>query len=99
MVSDHETDLRNSQEQSSKPQIELKRLRQEKTCQEDAIIQQISEVEEKTRKDLLMSDQKITSMLMDKPVFSNAHLLCYWEYTCQISSSIMGYIWYFTIHV
>lgn len=70
MVSERETELRNAQEQSSKLQTELNRLRQdlqEKTSQEEAMRQQMSEKEEKTRKAFLMAKQKI-SQLMSKKV-------------------------------
>lgn len=73
MVLEHETELRNTQEQSSKLQTELNRLRQElqeKTSQEEAMRQQISEKEEKTRKAFVMAKQKI-SQLMGKKVPSH----------------------------
>lgn len=70
MVSERETEIRNSQEQSSKLQTELNRLRQElqeKTSQEEAKRQQMSEKEEKTIKAFLVAKQKI-SQLMGKTV-------------------------------
>lgn len=62
--------MRNTQEQSSKLQTELNRLKQElqeKTSQEEAMRQQMSEKEEKTRKAFVMAKQKI-SQLMGKKV-------------------------------
>lgn len=70
VVSERETEIRNTQEQSSKLQTELNRLKQElqeKTSQEEAMRQQMSEKEEKTRKAFVMAKQKI-SQLMGKKV-------------------------------
>lgn len=70
VVSERETEIRNTQEQSSKLQTELNRLRQElqeKTSQEEAKRQQMSEKEEKTIKAFLVAKQKI-SQLMGKKV-------------------------------
>lgn len=66
MVSDRETDVRNAQEQSSKLQTELNRLRQElqdKTSQEETMRQQVTEKEEKTRKAFVMAKQKISQLI------------------------------------
>lgn len=76
MLSDRETELRNSQEQSSKLQTDLNRLRQdlqEKTSQEEGMRQQMSEKEEKTRKAFLMAKQKI-SQLMGKKSPQHKHM-------------------------
>lgn len=70
MVSERETEIRNIQEQSSKLQTELNRLRQElqeKVSQEEARRQQMSEKEEKTKKAFLVAKQKI-GQLMGKKV-------------------------------
>lgn len=69
VVSERETELRNAQEQSSKLQTELNRLRQdlqEKTSQEEGMRQQMSEKEEKTRKAFLMAKQKISQLMGKK---------------------------------
>lgn len=66
MVSERETEVRNAQEQSSKLQTELNRLRQElqdKASQEEAMRQQVTEKEEKTRKAFVMAKQKIGHLI------------------------------------
>lgn len=63
MVAERETELRNVQEQSSRLQTELNRLRQElqeKASQEEGLRKQMAEKDEKTRKALLMARQKIS---------------------------------------
>lgn len=66
MVSERDTELRNAQEQSSKLQTELSRLRQDlqdNTSQEEGRRQQMSEKEEKTRKTFVMAKQKISQLM------------------------------------
>lgn len=66
MVTERETDARNAQEQSSRLQTELTRLRQElqdKASQEDALRQQMAEKEEKTRKAIVCAKQKINQLM------------------------------------
>lgn len=86
MVTERETDARNAQEQSSRLQTELTRLRQElqdKASQEDALRQQMAEKEEKTRKAIVCAKQKInqlvgegtTKLLIFTRTCSSSHLL------------------------
>uniref|UniRef100_A0A3P9CSH3 Nucleoprotein TPR n=1 Tax=Maylandia zebra TaxID=106582 RepID=A0A3P9CSH3_9CICH len=66
MNKERETDARNAQEQSSRLQTELTRLRQElqdKASQEDALRQQMAEKEEKTRKAIVCAKQKINQLM------------------------------------
>lgn len=66
MVSERETEVRNAQEQSSKLQTDLNKLRQElqdKVSQEEAMRQQVTEKEEKTRKAFVMAKQKISQLI------------------------------------
>uniref|UniRef100_A0AAX7TU95 Nucleoprotein TPR n=1 Tax=Astatotilapia calliptera TaxID=8154 RepID=A0AAX7TU95_ASTCA len=66
VVTERETDARNAQEQSSRLQTELTRLRQElqdKASQEDALRQQMAEKEEKTRKAIVCAKQKINQLM------------------------------------
>ncbi|XP_039891459.1 translocated promoter region b, nuclear basket protein [Simochromis diagramma] len=66
VVTERETDARNAQEQSSRLQTELTRLRQElqdKASQEDALRQQMAEKEEKTRKAIVCAKQKINQLV------------------------------------
>lgn len=70
MVSERETELRGAQEQSSKLQTELSRLRQDlqdNTSQEEGRRQQMSEKEEKTRKTFVMAKQKISQLMGEQP--------------------------------
>uniref|UniRef100_A0A665W9I2 Nucleoprotein TPR n=1 Tax=Echeneis naucrates TaxID=173247 RepID=A0A665W9I2_ECHNA len=64
-----ETEVRNAQEQSSRLQTELNRLRQElqdKTSQEDTLRQQMVDKEEKTRKAIVYAKQKINQLMGNK---------------------------------
>lgn len=66
MVTERETEVRNAQEQSSRLQTELTRLRQElqdKASQEDTLRQQMTEKEEKTRKAIVYAKQKISQLM------------------------------------
>lgn len=66
MVAERETEGRNAQEQSSRLQTELTRLRQElqdKASQEETLRQQMTEKEEKTRKAFVMAKQKISQLI------------------------------------
>uniref|UniRef100_A0A3B4G4L8 Nucleoprotein TPR n=1 Tax=Pundamilia nyererei TaxID=303518 RepID=A0A3B4G4L8_9CICH len=66
MNKEREADARNAQEQSSRLQTELTRLRQElqdKASQEDALRQQMAEKEEKTRKAIVCAKQKINQLV------------------------------------
>uniref|UniRef100_A0A3Q3AM97 Nucleoprotein TPR n=1 Tax=Kryptolebias marmoratus TaxID=37003 RepID=A0A3Q3AM97_KRYMA len=68
VVVEREAEARSAQEQSSRLQTELTRVRQElqdKTSQEDTLKQQMAEKDEKTRKALLSAKQKI-SLLTSK---------------------------------
>uniref|UniRef100_A0A669CFJ6 Nucleoprotein TPR n=1 Tax=Oreochromis niloticus TaxID=8128 RepID=A0A669CFJ6_ORENI len=61
------TERENAQEQSSRLQTELTRLRQElqdKASQEDALRQQMAEKEEKTRKAIVCAKQKINQLVV-----------------------------------
>uniref|UniRef100_A0A1A8U2U2 Nucleoprotein TPR n=1 Tax=Nothobranchius furzeri TaxID=105023 RepID=A0A1A8U2U2_NOTFU len=62
---EREAEVRSSQEQCSRLQTELTRLRQElqdKASQEDSLKQQMAEKEEKTRKALVIAKQRITHL-------------------------------------
>ncbi len=66
VVTERETEGRNAQEQSSRLQAELTRLRQElqeKASQEDTLRQQMTEKEEKTRKAIVYAKQKISQLI------------------------------------
>lgn len=66
VVTERETEVRNAQEQSSRLQTELTRLRQElqdKASQEDTLRQQMTEKEEKTRKAIVYAKQKISQLM------------------------------------
>ncbi|RVE73521.1 hypothetical protein OJAV_G00032140 [Oryzias javanicus] len=63
VVTERENEVRSAQEQSTRLQADLTRLRQElqeKTSQEDALRQQMAEKDEKTRKALMSAKQKIS---------------------------------------
>ncbi|XP_076580410.1 translocated promoter region b, nuclear basket protein [Chaetodon auriga] len=69
VVTERETEGRNAQEQSSRLQTELTRLRQElqdKASQEDTLRQQMTEKEEKTRKAIVCAKQKISQLIGTK---------------------------------
>uniref|UniRef100_A0A8C9ZSN7 Nucleoprotein TPR n=1 Tax=Sander lucioperca TaxID=283035 RepID=A0A8C9ZSN7_SANLU len=69
VVTERETEGRNAQEQSSRLQAELTRLRQElqdKASQEDTLRQQMTEKEEKTRKAIVYAKQKINQLTSTK---------------------------------
>lgn len=69
MVTEHETEGRNFQEQSSRLQTELNRLRQElqdKVSQEETLRQQMAEKEEKTRKAIVIAKQKINQLIGER---------------------------------
>uniref|UniRef100_A0A8C4IV24 Nucleoprotein TPR n=1 Tax=Dicentrarchus labrax TaxID=13489 RepID=A0A8C4IV24_DICLA len=69
VVTERETEGRNAQEQSSRLQAELNRLRQElqdKASQEDTLRQQMTEKEEKTRKAIVYAKQKINQLMGTK---------------------------------
>lgn len=69
MVAERETEVRNAQEQSSRLQTELTRLRQElqeKASQEDTLRQQMTEKEEKTRKAIVYAKQKINQLVGER---------------------------------
>lgn len=69
MVTERETEVRNAQEQSSRLQTELTRLRQElqdKASQEDTLRQQMTEKEEKTRKAIIYAKQKISQLTSER---------------------------------
>uniref|UniRef100_A0A672QC02 Nucleoprotein TPR n=1 Tax=Sinocyclocheilus grahami TaxID=75366 RepID=A0A672QC02_SINGR len=62
-VGDREAEARSAQEQASRLQAELTRLRQElqeKSSQEDRLKQQLTEKEERTKKAIVMAKQKIS---------------------------------------
>lgn len=66
MVTERETEVRNAQEQSSRLQTELTRLRQElqdKVSQEETLRQQMTDKEEKTRKAIVYAKQKINQLM------------------------------------
>ncbi|XP_023810077.1 nucleoprotein TPR isoform X3 [Oryzias latipes] len=63
VVTERENEVRSAQEQSTRLQADLTRLRQElqeKTSQEDTLRQQMAEKDEKTRKALMSAKQKIS---------------------------------------
>ncbi|XP_034557497.1 translocated promoter region b, nuclear basket protein isoform X3 [Notolabrus celidotus] len=65
VVTERKTDVRNAQEQSSRLQTELTRLRQElqdKASQEETLRQQMAEKEEKTKKAFVSAKQKISQL-------------------------------------
>lgn len=65
VVTERETEARNTQEQSSRLQTELTRLRQElqdKATQEDTLRQQMTDKEDKTRKAIVYAKQKINML-------------------------------------
>uniref|UniRef100_A0A8C1KCI0 Nucleoprotein TPR n=1 Tax=Cyprinus carpio TaxID=7962 RepID=A0A8C1KCI0_CYPCA len=62
-VGERETEAHNAQEQASRLQVELMRLRQEvqeKSSQEERLKQQLTEKEERTKKAIVMAKQKIS---------------------------------------
>uniref|UniRef100_A0A667WIE2 Nucleoprotein TPR n=1 Tax=Myripristis murdjan TaxID=586833 RepID=A0A667WIE2_9TELE len=64
-----DTEIRNAQEQSSRLQAELSRLRQElqdKASQEETRRQQLADKEEKTRKAFMGAKQKISQLMASK---------------------------------
>uniref|UniRef100_A0A672QC01 Nucleoprotein TPR n=1 Tax=Sinocyclocheilus grahami TaxID=75366 RepID=A0A672QC01_SINGR len=64
-VGDREAEARSAQEQASRLQAELTRLRQElqeKSSQEDRLKQQLTEKEERTKKAIVMAKQKISQL-------------------------------------
>ncbi|KAF3835337.1 hypothetical protein F7725_027895, partial [Dissostichus mawsoni] len=65
VVTERETEGRNAQEQASRLQAELTRLRQElqdKSTQEETLRQQMTEKEDKTRKAIVYAKQKINHL-------------------------------------
>ncbi|KAM6963006.1 translocated promoter region b, nuclear basket protein [Aplochiton taeniatus] len=69
VVSQHETEVCGTQEQTSRLQAEVMRLRQElqdKASQEDMLRQQMADKEEKTRKAFLGAKQKINQLMGSK---------------------------------
>lgn len=69
MVVERETEVRNAQEQSSRLQAELTRLRQElqdKASQEDTLRQQMADKEDKTRKAIVYAKQKISQLMGER---------------------------------
>uniref|UniRef100_A0A9J7Y5N9 Nucleoprotein TPR n=2 Tax=Cyprinus carpio carpio TaxID=630221 RepID=A0A9J7Y5N9_CYPCA len=64
-VGERETEAHNAQEQASRLQVELMRLRQEvqeKSSQEERLKQQLTEKEERTKKAIVMAKQKISQL-------------------------------------
>lgn len=64
-VGEREMEARSAQEQASRLQAELTRLRQElqeKSSQEERLKQQLTEKEERTKKAILMAKQKISQL-------------------------------------
>lgn len=64
-MSEREAEARGVQEQASRLQGELTRLRQElqeKSSQEERLRQQLGEKEERTKKAILMAKQKISQL-------------------------------------
>lgn len=69
VVTERETEGRNAQEQSTRLQAEVTRLRQElqdKASQEDTLRQQMTEKEEKTRKAIVYAKQKINQLMGER---------------------------------
>uniref|UniRef100_A0A8C7L016 Nucleoprotein TPR n=1 Tax=Oncorhynchus kisutch TaxID=8019 RepID=A0A8C7L016_ONCKI len=69
VVGEREAEVRGSQEQASRLQTELTRLRQElqeKASQEDTLRQQMAEKEEKTRKAFVGAKQRINQLMGSK---------------------------------
>lgn len=69
MAAERETEGRNAQEQSSRLQTELNRIRQElqdKVSQEDTLRQQMTDKEDKTRKAIVYAKQKINLLTSEK---------------------------------
>lgn len=65
VVTERETEARNAQEQSSRIQTEITRLRQElqdKASQEETLKQQMTEREEKYRKAIVNAKQRISQL-------------------------------------
>lgn len=72
MLTERETEVRNTQEQSTRLQTELTRLRQElqdKASQEETLRQQMTEKEEKTRKAIVYAKQKISQLMSESPLW------------------------------
>ncbi|XP_052442033.1 translocated promoter region b, nuclear basket protein [Carassius gibelio] len=64
-VGERETEAHNAQEQASRLQVELMRLRQElqeKSSQEERLKQQLTERDERTKKAIVMAKQKISQL-------------------------------------
>lgn len=98
MITERETEARNAQEQTSRLQAELTRLRQDlqdKVSQEDALRQQMTEKEEKTRKAIVFAKQKI-NQLIGEWLSLILHQIVQWK-NYNFSSSIVVvlfiYIW------
>ncbi|KAL6108232.1 tpr [Pungitius sinensis] len=69
VATERETEGRNAQEQSSRLQTELNRIRQElqdKASQEDTLRQQMTDKEDKTRKAIVYAKQKINQLTSTK---------------------------------
>ncbi|XP_028258741.1 translocated promoter region b, nuclear basket protein [Parambassis ranga] len=69
VVAERDTEVRNAQEQTSRLQNELTRLRQElqdKAAQEETLRQQMAEKEDKTRKAIVCAKQKINQLMGTK---------------------------------
>uniref|UniRef100_A0A8D3BGW3 Nucleoprotein TPR n=1 Tax=Scophthalmus maximus TaxID=52904 RepID=A0A8D3BGW3_SCOMX len=65
VVTEHDTEVRNAQEQTSRLQAELTRLRQElqsKVAQEETVRQQMADKDEKTRKGIVYARQRISQL-------------------------------------
>ncbi|KAM3875994.1 translocated promoter region b, nuclear basket protein [Diretmus argenteus] len=74
VVGEREAEVRSAQEQSSRLQAELARLRQElqdKTFQEDTLRQQMTDKEEKTKKAIMGAKQKINQLTATKDQLQN----------------------------
>lgn len=70
MATERETEARNAQEQSSRLQAEVTKLRQElqdKASQVDNLRQQMAEKDEKTKKALVNAKQKISQLTCEFP--------------------------------
>lgn len=81
------TERENAQEQSSRLQTELTRLRQElqdKASQEDALRQQMAEKEEKTRKAIVCAKQKINQLVGERNTINS----CFLPVTSSFSPSL-----------
>lgn len=86
VVTERENEGRNAQEQSSRLQTELTRLRQElleKNTQEETLRQQLSEKDEKARKAFHLAKQRINQLMGELAPLSCTNCVKWHMQVCQ----------------